>query len=452
MSRNLISIIYSDEMFEFSTKTASINTVIDAFGYICGFYADDILFMKENAKKSYANDDNYSTRQPSNENNRYIIPFPAISKAKNINSPNNNLDGKSDYSLDEEKDRRESLPEILQIIFNEIIKKYPNLERVINFFLDNRLWEIAILSQICSSNVDARTDLANKCSAAISNINITETDKNDIHFIYTILYLRYLNLSLLNDNNSHYNKYKYKNNQKLINLLYEIVQYYQKTNRPIFMKLAGMISSEMGNVNYSEKAGKEYIVLLLKEGNATREIGRTFYNLGVLYEKYSNRGTYNLSTIHIALKYYNIAHKYNQSDFMAWYKMAWRPYKNISNIIPELMRLRDAQDQIIKEGRDTFQMYLYRYKIINHLQVYNINTWNDTKDAHKCLDELEKGYTQIESIWKYLYNHNDDELWLNELKQYINIRVREIADLLLTLREEGISENFIKKHSKIKNS
>ena len=137
---------------------------------------------------------------------------------------------------------------------------------------------------------------------AISNINITETDKNDIHFLYTILYLRYLNLSLLNDNYSYYNKYKNKNNQKLMDLYGEIAQYYQKTNKPIFIKLAGMISSEMGNVDYSEKTGNQYIGLLLKEGNATREIGRTFYNLGVLYEKYSNRGTYNLSTIYTALK------------------------------------------------------------------------------------------------------------------------------------------------------
>ena len=211
---------------------------------------------------------------------------------------------------------------------------------------------------------------------AISNINITETDKNDIHFLYTIIYLRYLNLSLLNDNYSYYNKYKNKNNQKLMDLYGEIAQYYQKTNRPIFIKLAGMISSEMGNVDYSEKAGNQYIGLLLKEGNATREIGRTFYNLGVLYEKYSNRGTYNLSTIYTALKYYNIAHKY--------------------------------------------------------------------------LDELEKEYIQIESIWKYLYTYNDDELWLNELNQYIDIRVREGTNQYLTLREKEFTEYFIKKGQKSK--
>ena len=440
MSRSLITFIYKDEVFEFSKQRTSINTVLDAFSSICGFYADDILLEKENTKKVHANDDIYFSRSQDNENNHYIISIPAILKAENIINLNNNLDSEYECPLDE----------ILQVLFKEVIKKIPQLERVINIFLDNKLWEIAILSQICSSNVDARTDLANKCSAAVSNINITENDKKDTHFIYTILYLKYLSLSLLNDNNSHYNKYKYKNNQKLINLYNEIAQYYQKTNRPIFIKLVAMISSEMGNVGYSEKASNQYIGLLLKEGNATREIGRTFYNLGVLYEKYSNRGTYNLRTIYTALKYYNIAHERNKEDFMAWYKMACPPYENISNIIAELMRLRDALDKIIEEGRDTFQMYLYRYKIINHLLVHNINTRVDTKDAHKYLDELEKGYTQIKSIWKYLYTHNDDELWLNELKQYIDIRVREKADLSLTLREEGISENFIKKRSKIK--
>lgn len=436
MSRSLITFIYKDEMFEFSKQRTSVNTVLDAFSSICGFYADDILLEKENTKKVHANDDIYFPRSQDNENNHYIISIPAILKAENIINLNNNLDSEYECPLDE----------ILQVLFKEVIKKIPQLERVINIFLDNKLWEIAILSQICSSNVDARTELANKCSAAVSNINITENDKKDTHYIYTILYLKYLSISLLNDNNSHYNKYKYKNNQKLINLYNEIAQYYQKTNRPIFIKLGAMISSEMGNIAYSEKAGNQYIGLLLKEGNTTREIGRTFYNLGVLYEKFSNRGTYNLTTIYTALKYYNMAHERNKEDFMAWYKMAWPPYENASNIIAELMRLQDALDKIIEDGRDTFQMHLYRFKIISHVLSHNLSTWSIYKNAHKYLDELEKGYTQIESIWKYLYTHNNDELWLNELKQYIDIRVLEAANSYLAFCErDSIPKNYIKK-------
>ena len=47
MSRSLITFIYKDEMFEFSKQRTSINTVLDAFSSLCGFYADDISFEKE---------------------------------------------------------------------------------------------------------------------------------------------------------------------------------------------------------------------------------------------------------------------------------------------------------------------------------------------------------------------------------------------------------------------
>lgn len=118
MSRNLITFIYKDEMFEFSKQRTSVNTVLDAFSSICGFYADDILLEKENTKKSYANDDNYPTRQPNNENNHYIISIPAILKAENIINLNNNLDSEYECPLDE----------ILQVLFKEVIKKFPSLK------------------------------------------------------------------------------------------------------------------------------------------------------------------------------------------------------------------------------------------------------------------------------------------------------------------------------------
>ena len=84
MSRSLITFIYKDEMFEFSKQRTSVNTVLDAFSSICGFYADDILLEKENTKKVHANDDIYFPRSQDNENNHYIISIPAILKAENI--------------------------------------------------------------------------------------------------------------------------------------------------------------------------------------------------------------------------------------------------------------------------------------------------------------------------------------------------------------------------------
>ena len=118
MSRSFITFIYEDEMFEFLKQRTSVNSVLDAFSSICGFYADDILLEKENTKKVHANDDIYFPRSQDNENNHYIISIPAILKAENIINLNNNLDSEYECPLDE----------ILQVLFKEVIKKFPSLK------------------------------------------------------------------------------------------------------------------------------------------------------------------------------------------------------------------------------------------------------------------------------------------------------------------------------------
>lgn len=466
MSRRKITITYSDKMFDSSEKRASVNTVLDAFGCICGFYADDILFVKEQSKKAYSNNSISLPEQANHSNDYFIISLQAISKAEETNSLNNSLDNKSGYppdnnvdmdflqldsSEDEEKNNSDPLLGTLQKIFTRLITKLPQLKRVIDFFLNNRLWEFAILSQTYSNNSNAKGFVANKCNDIVDGAEITEADKNDTHFIYTILYLKYLNLFLSNNDYSLNNKFGSSTTKDLRDLFDETIQFYQKTNSAVFVKLSGMVLAEMGNLDYSEKMYNRYIGLILKEGNVIREIGKAFYDLGHIYENYSRRGSYTLSTIYQASNYYDMAYEYDQGNYRAWYKKALPPHMNkiSSDNIEALMRLRNALDQIVEEGSETLRAHLYRYKITNHLLVYSINTWQNSENNQKYVDELENEYSQIELIWKYLCPNYVGDLWLNELKRYLNSRIREVADLLLTLRSNGINEDFLRKRSQI---
>lgn len=403
----------SEEITEYSEKRVLINTVLDAFCFICGFYADDILSMKEQVAKVIVD--------------------------KNISISNKSA-----------KDRSESLSALLKILFKEIIKNNPNLERAINFFLDNRLWEIVILSQICSENIDARKDLANKCSLIVSNSNITKNDNNDIHFLYTIQYLKYLSLSLLNDIDPNNINFLISQDKKLALLYRETNQHYKKTNSLVLLKLSGMIIGKKGNIEYSEKIYKQYITLLFNDDNKKQEIGRAFYDLGKIIEYYSCRGPYTKKTIHAAFNYYRIAYEYDSNNYMAGYKKAFLLKKeriSSENII-EIMRLRDSLNRIIEEKNDTLSTHIYQYNTINYLIIYNLITWKNSKNNQKYLDELESDYFKIESIWKYLYPYDGDILWKNELKKHLRVRIREKADILLTKRNET-DKNLQKKLSNV---
>ena len=429
MTRRQVSIIYNNDMLENPEIRALINTVIDAFCSFCGLYADDILFVKDQSEKVFDKNVFLLPNNGDRSNDRYIISLREISKVGN-----NDID----YFED-----------LLQMIFSELIKIFPHLENVINFFLDNRLWEITTLLDICNSD-GSRKELANKCDTILSNIDTMEVEKNDIHYIYTIQYLKFLNLSLLKDCYSSDMEKWMNYNKKLYDLYYETIKYYEKTNSPVFLKLNGMILGKIGNIGTSEKTYICYRSLLFKDGSVPREIGRSLYDIGHIYENYSCRSTYTLRTIHCASKYYNMAYEYDHDNYMAWYKKALVSHVKEIDSINELMRLLNSLDQMIADGRDTFKMHLYRYIIINKLIVYSMNHLQNADDNNiKYLNELEEEYIRIESFLKYLNIYNEYDSWLNELKEYLNFNVKEIVDLLLILRRDGISDEFIKKRSQL---
>ena len=78
MSRKQVTITYINEMLENPEIRTLINTILDAFCYICGFYADDILFVGEQSEKKFNRNELSLLNEGDQSNNYYSISFCVV--------------------------------------------------------------------------------------------------------------------------------------------------------------------------------------------------------------------------------------------------------------------------------------------------------------------------------------------------------------------------------------
>lgn len=449
MNESQIRIVFDKSLFDGRNgdeKKATISSIFDAFLCMTGFL--DYEIQLNISKTNYQENCKTISFYTDNEKDPAILFLTELPDEQTIHCVSDEREAKfQTSSMKIGQMNREWIKCIICSIFRKLKEIQTQYTDVINLFISERLWEIYALTQFCEENILIRNYICNRCQETIKASENIKTSED--HFLFLCIELKYL--SLINREKGRDQQEDFQLCRELKYLSDNALKTYSKTNRPVFIKLAAMILGGLNNPDYAEKYYLNYLSILRGNRKALyREYAKVYYDVGKIYETYSDRGSFVLSSVYKAAGYFKESYEYDPHYYRALYKCILSPEKKEIRIedIKMLIKLHSMLQELKCDIQATLRVYLYDYKVMNHICAYRIRKKWGTKVEQNQLTDLVLEYEKIMTVWDMM-GLNDIKGSVEGLDKYLKTKIREILDLILTLREQGAEEEFQLKRNRL---